>query len=158
MEQAPKLTIYYDASCRLCSSEMHNIKQHDIENCLTLVDCSSSVFDDSAFKHEGIDQEAMMNRLHARNEQGEWVKGVAAFEMIYRSAGMTSIATLWGHPLTRPLAERIYPWVVRHRQFLSNLGLHKLFNLWSRHAARQADKKSRQCKSGNCTISSKEAV
>ena len=152
MKQTSKLTIYFDASCRLCSSEMHNIKQHDTENHLTLVDCSSADFDDSAFKQEGMDQQAMMNCLHARNEDGEWIKGVAAFEVIYRSVGMASIAALWGHPLTRPLAERFYPWVVRHRHFLSSLGLHKLFNLWSRHAARKAAKQSQQCKTGNCAI------
>lgn len=156
MKQMPKLTIYFDASCRLCSSEMHNIKQHDTENCLTLVDCSSSNFDDSTFKLEGIDQQAMMNCLHARNEQGDWIKGVAAFELIYRSAGMASIAALWGHRFSRPFAERLYPWVVRHRQFLSDLGVHKLFNLWSRYAARQAVNKTQQCKSGSCTINHKE--
>lgn len=152
MEQKPKLTVYFDASCRLCSSEIHNIKQHDSENCLTLVDCSSTDFDDSTFKPEGIDQHAMINCLHAQTEQGQWIKGVAAFEMIYRSVGMASIAAIWGHPLTRPLAERVYPLVVRHRQFLSSLGLHTLFNLWSRHAARKAAKQSQQCKKGNCAI------
>lgn len=156
MKPTPRLTIYFDASCRLCSSEMYNIKQHDTDNRLTLVDCSSDDFDDRTFKSEGIDQQAMMNCLHARNEQGEWIKGVAAFEIIYRSVGMASIAALWGHPVTRPLAERIYPWVVRHRQFLSSLGLHKLFNLWSRHAARQASMKSRACRLGKCDITRKE--
>lgn len=152
MKQTPKLTIYFDASCRLCSSEMYNIKQHDADNCLTLVDCSSADFDDTSFKAEGIDQHAMMNCLHARYEHGEWIKGVAAFEIIYRSVGIASIAALWGHPLTRPLAERMYPWVVRHRQFLSSLGLHKLFNLWSRYAARKAARHSQQCKTGHCAI------
>lgn len=156
MKQPAKLTIYFDASCRLCSSEIHNIKQHDTNNCLTLVDCSSVEFDDSPFKQECIDKQDMMNCLHARNERGEWIKGVAAFEVIYRSVGMTSVAALWGHSITRPLAERIYPWVVRHRQFLSSLGLHILFNIWGRHAARQADKKSRQCKSGKCAVNPKE--
>lgn len=156
MNQSSTLTIYFDASCRLCSSEMHNIKLHDTHDHLTLVDCSSTVFDDTPYKLEGIDQQAMMNCLHARNERGEWIKGVEAFELIYRTVGMASIANLWGHPLTRPLAERIYPWIVRHRQTLSRLGVHTIFNVWSRHAARQAHKKSRQCIAGNCTITQQE--
>ena len=152
MKDAYLLTVYFDASCKLCNSEMQNIKLHDIENRLMLVDCSAPEFDDGPFLMEGITRDVMMNCLHVRNDQGVWIKGVAAFEVIYRSVGMVSIAKLWGHPITRPLAERAYPWVVRHRHFLSRLGLHKLFNLWSRHAARQADKRSRQCSEGKCSI------
>ena len=35
------LTIYFDASCALCNSEMQNIKLHDTDDLLLLVDCSS---------------------------------------------------------------------------------------------------------------------
>lgn len=146
------LTIYFDASCALCSSEMHNIKMHDTDDLLLLVDCSCPEFDDSPFHQEGINRDAMMNCLHAQDAGGAWVKGVTAFEVIYRSVGMFSIAKLWGHPFTRPIAVRMYPWVVRHRHALSALGLHKLFNLWSRRAAQQANQRSRACRDGRCTI------
>jgi predicted DCC family thiol-disulfide oxidoreductase YuxK len=152
MKTAYPLTVYFDASCKLCDSEMHNIKLHDIEERLTLVDCSAPEFDDTPFVSEGITRDVMMSCLHARNDHGEWIKGVAAFELIYRMVGMASIARLWGSPLTRPLAERAYPWVVRYRHLLSKIGLHQIFNLWSRHAARQADKRSRQCSQGHCSI------
>lgn len=146
------LTIYFDASCALCNSEMQNIKLHDTNNQLLLIDCSSPEFDDTPFQAEGISQVQMMNCLHARDANGRWIKGVAAFELIYRTVGMASIAKLWGHPLTRPLAERAYPWIVKHRHVLSAIGLHKLFNLWSRRAARRANQRSRACANGRCTI------
>jgi predicted DCC family thiol-disulfide oxidoreductase YuxK len=146
------LSIYFDASCRLCNSEMQNIKIHDTANRLTLIDCSAPDFDDRPFHTQGITRDAMMNCLHAQDADGQWLKGVAAFEVIYRAVGMASIARLWGHPLTRPLAERAYPWVVKHRYVLSALGLHKLFNLWSRRAARKANQRSRHCAEGRCTI------
>ena len=152
MRKTYPLTVYFDASCTLCNSEMQNIKLHDIDARLTLVDCSAPDFDESPFLSEGITRDVMMNCLHARNDQGEWIKGVDAFEVIYRMVGMASIAKLWGHPLTRPLAVRAYPWMVRHRYLLSKIGLHKIFNLWSRHAARRADKQSRQCSKGSCSI------
>ena len=88
MKEANQLTIYFDASCKLCDSEMQNIKSRDIEDCLTLIDCSAPEFDDGPFLVEGITRESMMNCLHARNGQGDWIKGVAAFEVIYRSVGM----------------------------------------------------------------------
>lgn len=146
------LTIYFDASCALCNSEMQNIKLRDADNELILIDCSASDFDDSPFYAEGITRDTMMNCLHAQDANGAWLKGVAAFEVIYRTVGMASIAKLWGHPLTRPLAERVYPWVVRHRHCLSALGLHKLFGLWSQRAARQSSLKSQACKDGHCSI------
>lgn len=147
------LTIYFDASCRLCNSEMQNIKLHDTNNQLILIDCSSPDFDDTPCKVPNISQTAMMNRLHAQDANGRWLIGVTAFEVIYQTVGMASIAKLWGHPITRPWAERLYPWVVKHRYTLSKLGLPELFGLWSRHAARQAEKRSRLCSEGRCSIS-----
>ena len=145
------LTVYFDASCALCSSEMQTIKLNDIENLLVLVDCSASNFDDRPYLKDGITRDAMMRCLHAQDAQGQWLKGVAAFEVIYQAVGMTAIARLWGHPLVRPLAERTYPWVVRHRYMLSALGLHKLFNLWSRRVARKANLRTQACREGRCT-------
>lgn len=152
MSTATPLTIYFDTSCALCNSEMQNIKLHDFEDALILVDCSAPDFDDGPFLAEGITRDVMMNCLHARDANGAWLKGVAAFEVIYRIAGMATIARLWGHPLTRPLAERAYPWVVRHRHFLSALGLHHVFALWSKHTARHANSLSGKCSAGHCTI------
>ena len=103
------LTIYFDASCRLCNSEMQNIKLHDTNNQLTLIDCSSPDFDDTLCKVSNISQTTMMNRLHAQDANGRWLIGVAAFEVIYQTVGMASIAKLWGHSITRPWAERLYP-------------------------------------------------
>lgn len=146
------LTIYFDASCALCNSEMQNIKLHDTEDALILIDCSTPDFDDAPFRPEGIIRNAMMNCLHAQDADGRWIKGVAAFELIYRTVGMATIAKMWGHPLIRPLAERAYPWVVKHRHVLSAIGLHKLFNLWSKRAAQRANQRSRACANGSCTI------
>ncbi len=152
MNPAFPLTIYFDASCALCNSEMQNIKLRDTRNALLLIDCSAPDFDDIPFHTEGINRDSMMNCLHAQDANGRWIKGVAAFEVIYRTVGMAAIATVWGHPLTRPLAERAYPWVVKHRHFLSALGLHKLFNMCSKRAARQANQRSQTCSKGRCTI------
>lgn len=146
------LTIYFDASCRLCNSEMQNIKLHDDRNQLILIDCSAPEFDDTPFHAEGITKTLMMNRLHAQDTNGKWLVGVDAFEVIYRTVDMASIAKLWGGRFTKPLAEKMYPWVVKHRYTLSKIGLPELFGLWSKYAARKADERSRQCNEGNCLI------
>lgn len=151
MNTAFPLTVFFDASCALCSSEMQNIKLNDSDDQLVLVDCSASDFDDAAYREDGVTRDAMMRCLHAQDAQGRWLKGVAAFEVIYRAVGMTTIAKLWAHPLLRPLAERAYPLVVRHRYMISALGLHKLFNLWSRRVARNANLRTQACREGRCT-------
>lgn len=150
-EQYP-LTVYFDASCRLCHNEMQNIKIHDTGQQLHLVDCSAANFDDTPYRKDGITRETMMACLHVCNKQGEWIKGVPAFELLYRTTGMTAMASLWGGRFTRPLAERAYPWVARHRMAVSWTGLPLLFKLWGKCAARRAYKRSRQCHDGQCSI------
>lgn len=131
---------------------MQNIKVHDTQNQLVLIDCSSPDFDDTIYKVNNISQSTMINRLHAQDANGQWLIGVAAFEVIYQIVGMASIAKLWGSPITRLWAERLYPRVVKHRYTLSKIGLPELFGLWSRHTARQAEKRSRLCSEGRCSV------
>jgi len=152
MNIAYPLTIYFDASCVLCYSEMQSIKHNDADNRLILVDCSTPEFNDSEFQKQGVTRDAMMNCLHAQDAQGNWLKGVTAFEIIYRSVGMTTIAKLWGHPLIRPLAERAYPWIARNRHILSALGLNKVFHFLSKRAARKANLRSQKCRGGSCSL------
>jgi hypothetical protein len=35
------------------------------------------------------------------------------------------MAGIWGNRALRPALERIYPWIARHRQLLSKIGLPK---------------------------------
>ena len=146
------LTVYYDASCRLCDSEMQTIKIHDAAQRLILVDCSSSDFDDTHFRSGGITRKDMMSCLHVRDSAGVWIKGVAAFEAIYRTVEMPVLANLWGSRFTRPLMEFIYPWVARHRQLLSWTGMPVLFTLVGKYEARRAHKRSQRCNDGQCTL------
>ena len=149
-EQYP-LTVYFDASCGLCNSEMTAIKIHDAAQRLQLVDCSADSFDDALFAADGVTRAAMMQCLHVRNPQGEWIKGVNAFELIYRSVDMTVVALFWGGRFTRPLMQRVYPWIARHRHALSRTGLHIVFEIWGTLAARRSFQRSQQCNAGQCS-------
>lgn len=146
------LTVYFDASCGLCNSEMQAIKTHDSAQRLNLVDCSHASFDDAPYRADCVTREDMMKCLHVRDSHGEWIKGVSAFELLYRTVDLSTIANLWGSRFTRPLAERIYPWIARHRQVMSWMGLPILFKLWSKCAARRSYKRGRRCNEGQCKI------
>ena len=117
------LTVFYDASCRLCANEMHALKKLDAQERLALVDCSSADFDDGFLIGDGLTRNDLMARRHARDATGQWYVALDAFEAIYRAAGLERAARVWGDPRWRPLLGRLYPWIARYRQALSRLGL-----------------------------------
>jgi len=112
------LTVYYDKSCPLCATEMHALRDLDPKG-FRLVDCSAPDFVDAM-------REDMMARMHARSADGRWLTGLDAFEAIYAAAGLKRVARIWGNARLRPVFDRIYPWIARHRQALSRLRLHRV--------------------------------
>ena len=116
------LTIYFDASCPLCASEMAALKARDRNGRLHLIDCSSVAFADAAVEQAGLSRADLMRIIHARDAQGQWLSGVAVFATAYGAVGLRTLAALWSHPRLRPLWVRAYPWIARHRMLLSRLG------------------------------------
>jgi predicted DCC family thiol-disulfide oxidoreductase YuxK len=129
------LTVFYDASCPLCASEMHALRDLDTAGRIELVDCSAPEFSDEAFRAEGVTRSSLMRRIHARDAHGRWRTGIDAFEAVYRTAGLEAVAQMWASPRWRPLFERLYPWIARYRQLLSRLGMHHLVRRLIRGAA-----------------------
>jgi predicted DCC family thiol-disulfide oxidoreductase YuxK len=133
------LTVFYDASCPLCASEMHALRELDAAGRIDLVDCSAPGFSDEGLRADGITRASLMRRIHARDACGRWRVGIDAFEAVYRAAGLEAVAQMWASPRWRPLFERLYPWIARYRQPLSRLGMHRLVRRFIRSAAnRQA--------------------
>lgn len=147
-EQYP-LTVYFDASCPICHSEILNIKAHDNNSQLLLVDCSASGFSDAPFRRENVSLSDMMTRLHVRDSKGAWIKGTDAMELIYRTVGMQRIARLWERHA--PLG-RLYPWIARNRQALSLTGIPMLFVLWRKWLVWRMYQKIQTCKNGKCVL------
>jgi predicted DCC family thiol-disulfide oxidoreductase YuxK len=123
------LTIFYDASCPMCATEMHALKSRDADGRLILVDCSSPEFDESVLAGLPIRRGDLMTLIHARDAHGRWFVGIDVFEIAYRAAGLETLAGFWGNRKLRPLLSRVYPWVARHRQALSRLGFNRLVRL-----------------------------
>lgn len=120
------LKVYYDKSCPLCATEMHALQELDWRGRLELVDCSAQDFGDGKAEREGVTRNAMMTKLHVRDPEGRWLKGLDAFEAVYAAAGLDRAARLWAHPRLRPALDLVYPWIARYRQPLSRLGLQRL--------------------------------
>jgi len=77
-----------------------------------------------------------MTKLHARDPEGKWLKGLDAFEAVYASAGLEIPARFWGSKHLRPVLGRIYPIMARYRQPLSKLGMHRVVGALLRAAER----------------------
>jgi predicted DCC family thiol-disulfide oxidoreductase YuxK len=113
------LTVFYDASCLICASEMHALRDRDTRGRLELVDCSAPDFSDEGHIAEGITRAALMERLHVRDACGRWLAGTDAVAAVYRAVGLERSADLWGYRPLRPLFDRLYPLIAHHRQALS---------------------------------------
>ena len=130
------LTVYYDKSCPLCSTEIHALRDRDWRGRLKLVDCSAKEFDESELARAGLTREQVMRRMHVRDPEGRWLVALDAFEAIYAAAGLQCVAQVWGSGRLRPLLSPLYGWIADHRQLLSRLGMHRLVGLLLRRATR----------------------
>jgi predicted DCC family thiol-disulfide oxidoreductase YuxK len=126
------LTVYYDASCPLCRTEMETLKARDCDDRLRLVDCSAAAFDARTFAAQGVTRTMMMERIHAHDVAGRWLVGLDVFAVVYGAAGFPRLARLYGSRRLRPLLDRAYPWIATHRYALSRFGLPRLFHLFAR--------------------------
>jgi predicted DCC family thiol-disulfide oxidoreductase YuxK len=134
------LTVFYDASCRLCATEMDALRSRDVHGELAFVDCSRADFDDAAYRAEGVDRDAMMTSLYVRDVLGDWHRGVDAFALLYATVGLPGMARIWSSRRLRPLTTRLYRLLARHRQALSRLGLDRCAPLLRRWLARRAER------------------
>lgn len=143
------LTVYYDHSCVLCRSEIENIQARDERGQLHMVDCSCAGFDTRAMP---VDQATLMGCIHAVDAQGRWLKATDVFVVCYRAAGMGSVASAFA--FAKPLLERLYPWIAKHRHLFSAVGIPKVFQMFTRkHLQRKAQlamAASQGCQDGAC--------
>jgi len=100
----------------------------------------------------GIAQSDLMRRIHARDAAGNWLDGVAVFEVAYAAVGINAVARIWGYPLLQPLFDRIYMWIARNRMWLSRLGLNKVYGQFVKLAARRAARRTVPCAGSACSL------
>jgi len=115
------LTVFYDASCPLCATEMQALRARQHDGRLEFIDCSAADFDDSVLAGTGIAREDLMDRIHARDAHGRWLVGVDVLAAAYAAAGLGPIAAVLGRRSLRPLLTRAYSWIARNRRSLSRL-------------------------------------
>lgn len=120
------LSVFYDASCPMCASEMLALKKLDRAARLELLDCSAPDFDESVLSGVGITRADLMARIHARDAHGRWLVALDAIEAAYRAVGLERAAEFWGSRRLRSLLDPLYRRVAQRRQALSRAGMNAL--------------------------------
>jgi predicted DCC family thiol-disulfide oxidoreductase YuxK len=153
------LSVFYDGNCPLCHAEMEAIASLNRQGALNLVNCAAPDFDRNLFLHEGITHEAMMKAMHVRDASGRWWSGPDAFAQMYEQVDQKTIAKFWGSSFLRPVTQRLYPLIANNRQTLSALGADKLFSVFTRRMARQAnarfERQHKTCADNSCQVPQK---
>ena len=78
---------------------------------------------------------AMMERIHAVDAAGLWIKGMDVFEIAYKAGGFNKLGQFWGNKTLRPLLTRAYPLIADNRHWLSKTPLPYLLNKMLRFCA-----------------------
>lgn len=147
MNQEQPINIFYDASCAVCAQEMQIFKRCDQYDQLRLIDCSTPDFSATQY-HAEITQQQMMQALHLQRADGSWLKGAEAVAFIYRLMGFTRMANVWQWSWMR----KAYPWLAKHRQGLSRLGLDKIWSMLLKRSAQRLQARMQACHQGQCDV------
>ena len=152
------MTIFYDASCPLCTREVAILKRYDHADQIHLIDCSPTDF----ATIEGYGRDAMMRLIHSRDAAGQWLVGAPVFAAAYHASGFASVASLWGSARLQPFWRVVYPWIADNRMLLSKLGATSALG-WVLHrlharAAKKALAASKGCHDGVCEIAEREPL
>ena len=127
------ITVFYDGSCVVCSTEMEHYRHKDREGRLLLVDISATDFTAEQYN---MDLQAFMYELHVIDQAGVVYAGIDAFRAIWQAFPASTLYGCMGTVINLP-------------------GINRLARLFYRGFARirrYLPKKSRQCSHGSCRI------
>ena len=100
------IKVFYDGKCGLCSREIKHYKKISPSGTFDWVDITEC---SDILKDEGLDFNATLKLLHAKDNHGNLHIGVDAFILIWKQLKYWKIlATLASLPIIRPLANISY--------------------------------------------------
>lgn len=141
------LTLYYDSACPLCRAEMQNLMLRNTQDLLRFIDVSSPQFTACP---AGTQKADLLRIMHAVQADGTLIQGVDVFRQAYRAAQLDWVAQVLSWPLINRCADRLYPWIARHRYRFPKFLVHGLFETAIRRAARRAAQRAHCDDAGTC--------
>ena len=105
------LTLFYDAACPVCRTEMDALRRRDTAGRLRFEDVRADGFTVPA----GTTLDRMLASLHGRTADDRLVAGVESLRLAYCAVGLGWLVAPTAWPLLRGPSERAYLWFARHR-------------------------------------------
>ncbi|GHE20724.1 thiol-disulfide oxidoreductase DCC family protein [Halomonas urumqiensis] len=109
--QAP-ITLYHDGHCPFCQKEVAWLSRHPNHERVVLVDIHAHGFDAQRL---GTTFEAMMGKLHVRDDEGRWFIGMDASRALYAVLGYRRLVWLSSLPGLHGMMNAGYRWFARRR-------------------------------------------
>ena len=126
------MIIFYDGNCPLCSTEMKQLKQADVENKIVLEDLNAADFSQ---RYPTIDVAKAMTYLHGQKSSGEIIYGLDVTYQAWSIVGKHHWLKLIRLPIIRILADCAYLFFAKYRYPISRILM-----------------PNTQCSNGQCSI------
>lgn len=110
------LDLLYDGACPICRREI-GLLQKKAYSQVRYIDISSQEF--FQFGYRGIDYQTAMKQIHAIDEKGNVLVGIAVFAAIYARSGHWIASTLLRIPWIQTILQPLYRLFAKNRLWLS---------------------------------------
>ncbi len=108
----PALEVFYDGACPFCAREMRLLRSLDVRGRILFTDLSAPGFSP---ERAGVPWDALMDRIHARLDDGTLVEGVEVFRRVHAILGLGPLVALTRLPGVSQLLDAAYAWFARNR-------------------------------------------
>jgi len=110
--EAFAIKVLYDGDCPLCAREIAFMRRRNQRGLAGFEDFAAPGFDPSRY---GLDQHALMSRIHGVLADGTVIEGVEVFRRLYTAIGLGWLVAPTRWPLLRGLFDRAYRVFARNR-------------------------------------------
>jgi predicted DCC family thiol-disulfide oxidoreductase YuxK len=107
-----EIKVLFDGECPLCAREISFLRRRDRRRLIAFEDIAAPGFDATRY---GLDQTAVMSRIHGVLPDGVVIEGVEVFRRLYTAVGLGWMIAPTRWPLLRGLFERAYRVFARNR-------------------------------------------
>lgn len=107
-----EIKVLFDGECPLCAREISFLRRRDRRGLIAFEDIAAPGFDATRY---GLDQHAVMSRIHGVLSDGEVIEGVEVFRRLYTAVGLGWLIAPTRWQLLRGLFDRAYRVFARNR-------------------------------------------
>ncbi|WP_367104781.1 thiol-disulfide oxidoreductase DCC family protein [uncultured Psychrobacter sp.] len=114
-QQSASITMYYDDTCVLCSTEAYNMHERNPTG-IKLVPVDEGM---NALKAAGFSRTDAMTYLCVQDSNDNWYTHMDAIRLLYKTGGLRWAPLLY-LPVIKQLGDFAYPYVARNRYRIPN--------------------------------------